>query len=414
MSHGFFQVVSVDWLLSEFKRFPRISEQETCSLPAGVGRVLAQDLVSNEDLPPFTRSSMDGFAVNAQDTFGASESNPGYLECVREIAIDELPDFTLHPGQCAAIVTGAGLPAGADSVVMVEYTQEMGTGTIEIRRTVAPGENIMLRGEDHAAGETALCAGRRLRAQDVGLLAALGITTFPVVAPLRVGLISTGDEVVDVTTTPHPGQIRDVNTSTLGAMVQRAGAEVVTSDRVPDDLQAISQALHFALDAADLVLISGGSSVGVRDHTLTALTELPECAIRAHGVAMSPGKPTIVAQVGEKVVLGLPGQVTSAQMVMEVLGLPLLKHLGGEDPALSPYAAGLPATLTRNIASKQGREDYVRARLEPAGTAKTPLATPVLGKSGLLKSLLQANGYIRIPAHSEGFQEGQTVTVRLF
>lgn len=413
MSHGFFEVVSVDWLLNAFKQFPWITTQESCSLTHGAGRVLARDLVSNEDLPPFTRSSMDGFAVNAQDTFGASESNPTYLECVREIAIDELPDFTLHPGQCAAIVTGAGLPTGADSVIMVEYTQEMGTGTIEIRRTTAPGENTMLRGEDHTAGETALCAGRRLRAQDLGLLAALGIPTFPVVAPVRVALISTGDEVVDVTATPRPGQIRDVNTSTLRAMVQRSGAEVVTTDRVQDDLQGISQALHAALNAADLVLISGGSSMGVRDHTLTALTELPECAIRAHGVAMSPGKPTIVAQVGDKVVLGLPGQVTSAQMVMEILGLPLLKHLSGEDPNLMPYAAGLTAILARNIASKQGREDYVRARLEP-GDAQTPRATPVLGKSGLLKSLLQANGYIRIPAHSEGLQEGQIVTVHLF
>ena len=413
MQHGFFNVVSTQWLLEQFTALGRVAGVESCSLTSAHGRVLAQDIVAKENLPPFTRSSMDGYAVNAQDTFGASESNPGYLECVQEIAIDRLPDFTLHPGQCAALVTGAGLPDGADSVIMVEHTQEMGTGTIEIRRSVAPGENTMLEGEDQAVGSTALHEGRRLRPQDVGLLAALGVTDCEVVPRPKTALLSTGDEIVDVAATPRPGQIRDVNTSTLGALIQRAGGEVTSTARVPDDLEAISTALQSGLDVADLVLISGGSSIGARDHTLTALTRLPQCTILAHGVAMSPGKPTIVATVGETMVMGLPGQVTSAQMVMEVLGLPLLKQLGGEDPDLAPFKATVPAVLTRNIASRQGREDYVRARLA-TGQSGGIEATPVLGKSGLLKTMLQANGYLRIPAHAEGMQKGQTVTVHLF
>jgi molybdopterin molybdotransferase len=317
----------------------------------------------------------------------------------------------LAPGQAARIPTGGSLPHGADAVVMVEYTGQLGAAnpeiieTIEVRRSAAPGENVMLPGEDVRLGDTALPAGRTLRAQDIGLLAALGVTVIKTGRRPRVGVLSTGDELVPAQATPRPGQIRDVNSAALCCLAVEAGAEAFALGIIPDDLPRLTKALADALAVNDVVLLSGGSSLGARDHTNAAILAQAGAAILAHGIAMSPGKPTILARIGAKAVIGLPGQVTSAQVIMAVLVKPFLRHLAGDASALSVAPPLFVAELSRNIASKPGREDFVRVRLE-ARDGAIPLAHPVLGKSGLLKTLLEADGLIAVPANAEGLYKG--------
>jgi molybdopterin molybdotransferase len=410
MSHGFFTIISrarFEELLREFPALP----PEQCDLAEADGRVLAEDLVAGHDWPLLPRSCMDGFAIFARDAFGASESNPAYLECTATLTIDTVPATRLGSGECARIPTGGVLPDGADAVIMIEHTGEMDGTTIEVRRSVPPGENVMQRGEDARQGEVALPAGTAMRPQEMGLAAALGFQRLALARRPRVGILSTGDELVDIGQTPRPGQVRDVNSHTVAALAARAGAVPTMYGVIADDLASLTAALIRALAENDAVLLSGGSSIGVRDLTVEALETLDDSAILAHGVALSPGKPTILGRVAGKPVLGLPGQVTSALVVMHVLVLPLLRHLQGDpgafDPSLRPMVR---AELARNVASKPGREDYVRISLEQREGAP-PLAHPVLGKSGLLRTMLRAHGLAAIPADSEGFDQGRMIDV---
>ncbi len=409
MREGFFRAVSTAQFRDLLRSFAPLTPT-TVDLLAARGRFLAADVTAAEDLPAHPRAAMDGYAVRAADVFGATESNPGYLDLAMDIPIGLLPENPLPQGHCARIVTGALLPRGADAVVMVEYTEDMGAGAVEFRRPVAPGDNMLLAGEDATLGQCVLPAGTRLRPQEIGLLAALGHERVPVGGLPRVGVLSTGDELVPVAASPKPGQIRDVNSHALAAMVAAAGGKPRTYPLVPDDLPGITAALAQAVAENDLTLLSGGSSVGARDFTLDALRGLG-AEILAHGVAISPGKPTILACLGGKPVVGLPGQVTSAQIVMLVFGQPLLAHLAGDPEAFDRPPRTFPALLSRNVASKQGREDHVRVRLETR-PGQLPLAHPVLGKSGLLKTLLLADGCIVIPADREGFPGGVEVAVR--
>jgi molybdopterin molybdotransferase len=409
MREGFFRAVSTAEFTALLRTFSPLAA-ETLDLDAAGGRFLAEDVLAGENLPAADRASMDGYAVRAAEVFGAGETNPAYLDCAMDIPIGTRPETPLPPGHCARIVTGALLPPGADAVVMVEYTEDMGAGAIEIRRPVAPGDNVMLAGEDAAAGQLVLSAGTRLRPQEIGLLAALGRHRIAVGSVPRVAVLSTGDELVPVTASPAPGQIRDVNTHALAAMLREAGAAPTAFPLVPDDLPGIQAALEAATAEYDLTLLSGGSSVGARDFTLEALRRIG-ADILAHGVAISPGKPTILARADGRPALGLPGQVTSAQIVMQVFGLPLVRHLAGAAAAFDRPPRTFPAELTRNVASKQGREDHIRVRLEPR-PGRPPLAHPVLGKSGLLRTLLLADGVVTIPADLEGLAGGVIVAVR--
>ncbi|WP_419786997.1 gephyrin-like molybdotransferase Glp [Pseudodesulfovibrio sp.] len=412
MSHGFFTIISRTEFEQRLGEFAPLSG-ETVSLEQADGRVLAQDLVAGHDWPLTDRSSMDGYAVNARDLFGASETNPGYLECVATLSIDHLPEITVTPGTCARISTGGVLPPGTDAVVMVEHTQEMGGGTVEIRKTVAPGENVMQRGEDASEGVVFLPAGTVMRPQEIGLAAAMGHLSLPLVSRPRVGILSTGDELVEVADIPLPGKVRDVNTHTVAALVARAGGIPVPYGIIRDDLPSLTNALAEALRDNDMVLLSGGSSIGVRDLTVAALEGVGDSEILAHGVALSPGKPTILGRALGKPVLGLPGQVTSALVVMHVLVLPLVRHLQGDPAAFDPSRRPMRrAELARNVASKPGREDYVRIRLETR-EGMIPLAHPELGKSGLLRTMIRADGLATIPAESEGFYQGTEIDVWL-
>ncbi len=409
MDHGFFRVITSTRFCELLRAFEPVGAT-VLPLEECLGRILAEDILSGEDIPALDRSCMDGYALRAADTFGASEGNPAYVELVRSAAIDEVVSRPLRSGECMGIATGGSLPPGADAVLMVEHTQMLGDSTVEIRKTVTPGENVMLRGEDVGQGQVALPAGRRLRPQDVGLMAAIGRLSANVYRRPRCGIISTGDELVPVEGTPRPGQIRDVNSHTLACMARQSGALASSLGLVPDRREALESALVRSLAENDVVFISGGSSIGTRDLTIEVLESLADSEILAHGVSISPGKPTILARVGGKPVLGLPGQVTSAQIVMLVFGQPLLEHLGGDVGAFDPARRIMrPARLGANLSSKPGREDYVRVRLEEQNGEL--VAMPRLGKSGLLRTMLDADGLVCLPASLEGMRAGQDVDV---
>lgn len=437
MAAGFLTVLSVAEVTVRLSALTGSKPVETVSLAEAEGRILACDVISSCDVPPANRAGMDGYALLAQDSFGAGESNPVWLDQVGEVAIDAPANFTVGHGQCAQVVTGAHMPPGADAVVMVEHTRIFGEDVVEVRRSVAPGEYVMCRGEDATTGQCALAAGTLLRAQEIGLLAAIGHCEVPVYCQPVAHILSTGDELVPARELPALGQIRDVNSHALACMVRQAGAKAIQRGIVRDELGDLRAALHASLrEAPEVIFLSGGSSVGVRDLTLDALTSLNQIMdknsegtkytteIICHGVALSPGKPLILALVHshsahgaprQTVVWGLPGQVASAQVVMMVLGAPFLRSLAGHARAFDQHLwPTRRAVLSRNMASRQGREDYVRVRLEFSEYASMPQAVPVPGLSGLLRTLLGAHGLMRIPERLEGMEAGTEVEILLF
>ena len=412
----FFRLQTRAEVLALYPRFSRVGAEEV-GLDDALGRVLAGPVAAPEAVPQFQRSTMDGYAVCARDTFGASVGAPQYLEIKGEVLMGAAPVRPLLPGEAFRVPTGAMLPEGADAVVMVEYTAEHPDLTLEVRRAVAPGENLLAPGEDVPAGKLLFDAGARLRPQDLGLLAALGITRLKAYRRPRVAILSSGDEIVPVARQPGPGQVRDANAHLTAAQVREEGGLPLLLGIIPDDFSALRAALAAAISDADLILISGGSSVGARDLTLAAIRDLPASEVLAHGVAIRPGKPTILAAVdfglgsGAKPLLGLPGHPASAAVVMEVLGRPLLARLSGLQAA-PPWGRTITAALSRNLAGASGREDYVRVRLRPEG--ETLWAEPVLGPSGLLSPLVNSDGLVMIPLEAEGLLKGEPVEVRLF
>ena len=409
---GFLTLKSVDDILT-LVASSEVMGAEPISLSAGLGRVLAEAFPAPEDLPGFDRSTMDGFAVRAKDVFGASEGQPAALELVGECPMGQTPSIRVGPGQTARIWTGGMMPGGADAVVMLEYSRSAGDKLIELTKPVAPQENVITSTEDAEKGEELLPAGRTLRPQELGLLAALGLTEIKVRQKPKVGIISSGDEVVPATATPRPGQVRDINSHTLAALALAAGGEARCFGLAGDSQDQLRNMVLKALDWADVVLLSGGSSAGQRDFTVKVFASIPGIEILAHGVAISPGKPLILARRGAQSLWGLPGHAASALVCAEVFIRPLLKKLLGRSDR-EVWREGLKAVLSRPVASAQGRRDYIRVRLDPPAEPGGPLvATPVLGKSGLITTLVMADALVVCPEDLEGLDAGQLVDVHL-
>jgi molybdopterin molybdotransferase len=318
----------------------------------------------------------------------------------------------LAPGQCARIGTGGMLPAGADAVIPVEHTRPMDERTVELTRAVAPGANVLGPRDEAAAGQVMLARGARLRPQDVGLLAVLGVARPQVVQRPRAAIVSTGDEVVPVGAEPAPGQVRDVNTYTLQTLVREAGGEPVVLGLVGDDPARLRAAVDEARAACDLTLLSGGSSVGQRDLTAEVFLGCPGAELLVHGVAVAPGKPFIWARAGARQLLGLPGQVASCLVAFHLFVEPMIERLLGREARSFTRFGTVAARLARNLPKAPGREEYVRVRLgrDFAGV----VAEPVFGKSGLLATLIQGHGLVRVPLEREGLDQGETVTVLVF
>ncbi len=407
---GFFRVWPIDRVLGLVPTCAPV-ETEEVPLEAALNRILAEDVLAGEHLPGFRRATMDGFAVQASATFGATEANPAYLNRIGSVAMGEVPTMSVGAGEAVRISTGGMLPEGADAVVMVEYTEMIDDVLMEVYRSVAPGQNVMMPDEDFRKGEPLMNAGRRLRPQEIGTLAAFGKGSVRVFRRPRIAIVSTGDEVVPIDCRPTPGQVRDVNTYTLAGFVEGLGAQALRLGLVPDQFDRLLERCQQALKQADMVMLSGGSSVGVRDLTIEVLEAMPESRVLLHGIAISPGKPTILATCGSKLIWGLPGQVTSAMVVFLKIVRPFLERLCGLDiPSIARRT--VDAVLTRNVASVQGRTDFIRVRLRKE--ADGWMADPVLGKSGLIHTMMRADGLVEIEMNTEGLDEGTRVTVELF
>ncbi|MBQ4616028.1 MAG: molybdopterin molybdotransferase MoeA [Mailhella sp.] len=404
---SFLTLKSVEEVLGLLHTFSPL-EAETVRLEEASGRWLAEDWHAPEDLPGFDRSTVDGYAVKARDVFGAQEGSPALLECVGDLSMGSIPDLILEEGQTARILTGGMLPEGADCVVMVEHSRPVSDALVELIRSQAPGDHVILRDDDAAAGDLLIPAGRRLRPQEIGLMAALGQTEVLVRRRPRVVIVSTGDELVPFSEKPAPGQVRDVNSHSLAAFCRAAGAEVSLAGLVRDDVGLLRETIDKAREKADIVLVSGGSSSGMRDHTVDIFTSMPESELLVHGAAISPGKPFILARSGNICLMGLPGHVGAALVTARAFLQPLILHLqGGEER----FRSGVRAKLSRPLASAQGRRDYVRVRLVPSEEGL--LAEPVLLPSGLMSGLVRADAIVICPENSEGLYAGEEVWAEL-
>ena len=385
---------------------------QTVPLTAADGRSLAVDICAPADLPGFTRATMDGYAVRGRDTFGASEASPGYLTLVGEVTMGEVPTLRVGPGQCARIGTGGMLPEGADAVTMVEHTRTLDDGSVEVVRPVAPGGHMLGADDDAQAGQVMLTAGQRLRPQDIGLLAALGVSQVQVHARPRVAILSTGDEVVPIDAELRPGQVRDVNSHSLAAQIRAAGGVPVPCGLVGDDGEALKAAVADALPRCDLLLLSGGSSMGVRDLTAEVFLTFPGAEMWVHGVAVAPGKPFIWVASEAGHLLGLPGQVTSCMVAFYLFVEPMMERMLGRQARCFGRFGRQVAGLSRNLPSVAGREEFVRVRAKM--TDEEWLAKPLFGKSGLIRTLVRGDGLVRVPADSEGLAAGEAVEVLRF
>jgi molybdopterin molybdotransferase len=385
---------------------PAVVSEEIETVHA-LGRVSAQPVIAPDPLPPFSRSTVDGYAVRASDTYGAGESLPAYLSLVGEISMGAPANFSLQPGSCALIHTGGMLPGAADAVVMVENTQPTSPEEVEILRAVAVGENVIMVGEDVMPGAEVIPSGRCLRPAEIGGLMALGFTSVKVVRRARVGLISSGDEVVPPQAALKPGQVRDVNSYTLSALVEQFGALPERYGILPDRAEALLEAARRSLDECDLVVITAGSSASVRDLTAQVIDALGKPGVLVHGVNVRPGKPTILAVCDGKPVIGLPGNPVSALVIARLFVIPVLRLLAGLEPQkLHP---SILAKLSLNLASQAGREDWVPVHLQASSQGLQ--AEPVFGKSNLIFTLARADGLVRIPAPATGLDAGEMVEV---
>ena len=399
-------------------------DSETIDVTSSLNRILAEDIAAPHPLPEFRRTTVDGYAIRARDTFGASDSLPAYLVLVGEVPMGDSPLFDISAGQCALIHTGGMLPTGADAVVMLEYTQgiassglrleESGKGEIEIFRAVADGENVIRVGEDVAQGQLILPKGSQMRPAEIGGLLALGITSIRAVKKPRVGLISTGDEVINPSQSPRPGQVRDVNSYTLSALIEKSGGEAQRYGIISDQFEVLKDAAAKALSECDAVIITAGSSASTRDMTADVIRQLGEPGVLVHGINTRPGKPTILGACNGKAVIGLPGNPVSALVNGYLFVVPVIEKLLG---ALPRPKATVMAKLTVNLASQAGREDWWPVRLlhspeRRRGRGEVEVE-PIFGKSNLIFTLASADGLLRIPADATGLGAGETVEVIL-
>lgn len=390
----------LDLIVTEFQP---LRETEYVPLSAAVGRVLSENIVADEYVPDFDRSTVDGYAVRARDTFGCSDAIPAILPLSAEVLMGEGAEFVLEKESCCAVPTGGAVPEGADSVVMVEYTENYGDGTIGIMKSAAPGMNMIFRGDDVYPGKVVLKEGRVLSAQDIGALAAMGRVSVPVSRPLKVGIISTGDELVPPEEKPGPGQVRDVNSPMLQAMLTSFGCCVINYGIGRDDEAVLTAMVEKAVAECDAVLLSGGSSVGVKDASCRIIEKLGTLLL--HGIAMKPGKPTLMGKAGNKPIVGLPGHPVAAYFVTKLFVLPLLSRLEGRVFRRSPTKA----RLTESVGANHGRAQYQSVHLEEREGVL--YASPIRSKSSLITNLAGAEGWFCIERDCEGLPKDAEIDV---
>lgn len=408
----FFRVQSVTKMTELIdKHVLPLETTEDISLLDALGRVLADDIYAEEDVPSFTRSTVDGYAVQFKDTYGASETMPGFLNVVGEVEMGKITTHVLQSGEAVYVPTGGMIPHGSDAVVMIEDCEQV-QDLLNITKSVTKYENVIWQGEDAKVGEVLLEKGKKLRPQELGALASLGFNMVPVAKKLVIGYLSSGDEIVSFDTKELSlGKIRDVNGVTIPALAKQWGVDVIVSEVANDQFDDFRNKAQALFQECDAVFISGGSSVGAKDYTTDVIQSLGNGnpGIIVHGVSVKPGKPTIMSVSSEKPVIGLPGHPASAMIIFQLFGKKIVSRLLGKK---SFEEVSTKAIVSQNIPSSPGRTDYVRVTLEEGNPF--PKAKPVLGKSGLIKTLVKSDGLLEIGEKKEGVKQGEVVTVHYF
>ena len=383
--------------------------KETAGLLNAAGRVLAEDIFSGENIPQFRRSTVDGYAVRSRDVGAAGDMIPTFLRITGEVLMGEgASDLKADDGCCIYVPTGGAVPDGADAVVMVEYCESFGDGMLAVSKSASAGENIVQAGEDIKQGEILLKKGRKLRAQDIGVLAAAGITAVPVFVPWRVSIISTGDELISPAEKPEGGQIRDINTYAVAARCLSEGFTVVRAEALKDERDKLLRTLQAAGNDSDIVVISGGSSQGKKDMTASLIDEVCDCGVLTHGISAKPGKPTITGFDRNSVTLfiGLPGHPAAALMVFEQILIRFWHELTTQNAERT-----VRARITANVPSAPGRRTYQLVTLSGADGAE---AVPIFARSGMISPMSTADGYFEMSENQEGVRAGDTVDVHLW
>jgi molybdopterin molybdotransferase len=384
-----------------------IKQTEVRALEEALHFVLAEPILAGENVPGFDRSTVDGYAVRANDTYGSSETMPGFLTVVGEVKMGEKASIPVGHSEAVYVPTGGMIPPGSDSVMMIEHCEDM-NGLLNTYKQVAPGENVIRAGDDMKEGEILLEPGTKLRPQELGAIAALGISHVTVYRRLKVGYLSSGDEIVPFQTkTIEVGQIRDINYLTISGLAIEWGLEVVYGGIVKDDFEEFKNKASLLYDKVDCLILSGGSSVGAKDYTTEVIQSLGEPGVFVHGISIKPGKPTILAIADGKPVIGLPGHPASALIIFRLFGEQILRKLTGERMEKRPNR--IYAKITKNIPSAPGRSDYIRVKLVQNNGEWW--AEPIIGKSGLITTLVKSDGMVEITSEKEGIAQGEYVPV---
>jgi molybdopterin molybdotransferase len=387
-------------------------EREAVSTTDSLGRVLAEDVLSPEDVPGFARSAMGGYAVRAQETQGASREHPVTVKIISSIEVGQDPCTLplVNPGEACEIPTGGPMPPGADAIIMLEETERQSSHVVQLFSEVASGTNVLSADSDFRRGELVFKAGHRVRAVDVGALLAMGILSVKVYRRVRVGIISIGSELVEAGDAIQPGKVRQINSHIIHGLVQSQGAQGVSLGIVPDNRERLRAAVQQAVSSTDMVLLSGGSSVGARDWTFEILHELGKTFV--HGLQIKPGEPTTFAVVEKRPVIGLPGNSVSCAIVFEKFVRPVLARRSGLK-VLVPSHKLASARLTQPVRSARGREDFIAVRLRIDEARETLYAEPILGHPSNISTLARADGIFRVPAELDEIPEGTRVWVEL-
>jgi molybdopterin molybdotransferase len=372
-----------------------------------VGRTAAEDVHSKYNIPDFNRSTVDGYAIVASDTFGVTDSIPVFLDVIGQVDMGKASEVIIGKGKAAYIPTGGMVPSGSDSVIMIEHIEEMDSKTIAAYSPTAPGENVIKIGDDVAVDEKLISKGRQIKPQDIGVLTAAGIKQINVFEKPRVAVISTGDEIADPFGEIQFGEIRDINTYTLSAMLEEMGGLITLRKVIKDEYELLKDSVEGALEDSHIVIISGGSSVGTKDVTAKVIDSLGEPGVFVHGMAVKPGKPTIVGKAKGKALFGLPGHPVSALMVFRVL----IGHFIAKLMSREHYNMKVPAVCSVNVHSSPGKETFQMVELQQIDNGY--LAVPLHGKSGAISLVSKASGFVRIPHNKEGISKGETVMVEL-
>lgn len=387
---------------------PVMLRTKKVKIEESLGYIVAEDVLCEIMIPEFRRSTVDGYAVVAKNTQGANDSVPVFLSMIEDIEIGEVPTKEVRNGQCAYVPTGGMLPEGADACVMVEYSEEFTAGEMAIYKSVAAGSGVVEIGEDLQVGEVVVRKGAKIRGQEIGALSAANVRELTVYDPMKIAIISTGNELVGIEEPLVMGKVKDVNTGAITGLATDLGMEVVSRVLVQDEAKQIRKALEEATTLADIIVISGGSSKGKKDMTEELIDEISHEGVFTHGLALKPGKPTIIGYDDESksLFLGLPGHPVAAMMVFRLLMEWQQVEMYGTKKAYSTQAY-----METNLAGAPGRQTCILVELEEQEESQTYLAKPILGKSGLISTLSRACGYVLIEKNTEGVKAGEFVNV---